>query len=386
MMGAPRLHVLRAVSTIRAVTRPRQERPAMTSQPPQPPGGYGHQPGEGERRPDGGQVPPGEPQQQPGHGPQPPHGQPGHGEPMGYGQPPYGQPQYGQQPPYGQPQYGQPGPGQFPYGQPGYGQQPGYGAQYPQQPYGQPPYGQPSYGQASYGQPQYGQPPYGQQPPSWGQPVGQQPYGQPAGRSPQVGLDRKRLDRGDLLVAVGAVAFLVFAVLPWFTFDFGFGLAESINGFDFGLVTTAAVLLVVAAVWALLPAVVDLALPFPRGFVTVGLTSLAFLLTLAEWLSTFEGGFSLFALLTLLAAAAALAVAVLTLLRQLRTRPAGAVGGGWPAQQPPQPWQPPAYGQQPPPAPEQPYHQPPGSAPEGPRDPGRPGGSTASGAGSDPSA
>src|SRR3712207_1765390 len=100
-------------------------------------------------------------------------------------------------------------------------------------------------------------------------------------------------------------------------------------------------------------------------FVTVGLTSLAFLLTLAEWLSTFEGGFSLCALLTVLAAAAALTVAVLTLLRRLRTRPSAAVGGtSWPTQQQPgQPWQLPgqqpahghrsAYGPQPPYAPEQ---------------------------------
>jgi hypothetical protein len=152
------------------------------------------------------------------------------------------------------------------------------------------------------------------------------------------------------------------------------------------------VLLVVAGVWALLPAVRDLGLPFPRGFVTVGLTALAFLLTLAEWLSTFEGGFSLFALLTLLAAAAALTVAVLPLLRRLPARPAAAAGGtSWPPQQQPdQPWQPPAqqptYGQQPWPAPEQSS---PGSATPpspGERDHGRPGGSTASGAGSDPSA
>jgi hypothetical protein len=219
----------------------------------------------------------------------------------------------------------------------------------------------------------------------------QRPYGQPTGSGTRVGSDRTRPGRGDYLVALSAAAFLLFATLPWFTFDFGFGFAESINGFDFVLVTTAAVLLVLAAVWALLPTVVDLGLPFPHGFVTVGLTSLAFLLTLAEWLSTFEGGVSVSALLTTLAAATALTVAVLTLLRRLRTRPAAAVGGtGWPPQQPGQPWQPPgqqpAHGQQPPAPPGQPS---PGAATppsQGDRDPGRPGGSTASGAGSDPSA
>ena len=328
----------------------------MTSQPPQPPGGYGPPPDEGgdERRPEGGQVGPGLPQQ----------------EQPGYGQPSYGA-QYPQ--PYGQPQYGQP-----PYGQPG------YGAPYPQQYHGQP-----AYGQQPWVAPGYGQVPYGQQP-VWGQPSGQQ---QAAGRDAQVGLDRRRPDAGDYLVAVCAAAFLLFAALPWFTFDFGFGFAESINGFDFGLVTTAAVLLVVAAAWALLPAVVDLDLPFPRGFVTVGLTGLACLLTLLEWLSTFEGGFSVPALLTALAAAAALTVAVLTLLRRLRPRPATAAGGApWPSpQQPAQPWQlpgqQPAYGQQPPPAAGQPAPPPSATPPsEGAREPRRPGGSTASGAGTDPSA
>jgi glucose dehydrogenase len=193
-------------------------------------------------------------------------------------------------------------------------------------------------------------------------------------------------------VALCAVAFVLFAALPWFTFDFGFGFAESINGFDFWLVTIAAVLLALAAVWSLLPAVVDLGLPFPRGSVTVGLTSLALLLTLVEWLTTFEGGFSLFALLTVLTAAAAVAVAVLTLVRQPHGS-AGAVPAGTsrPAPQP-QSWRPAGpqsgYGQ-PPSAPVQSPPDLPGSAaPPSGGEPGsgRPDGSTASGAGSDPSA
>lgn len=379
----------------------------MTSQPPQPPGGYGHQPGEGEdaRRPDGGQS----------------AGQPGYGEQSGYGGP-YGQPPYGQ-PPYSPPGYGQyPGYGQHPgYGAPAYGQQPDYG-QYPspdQQGYGTPGYGTPGYGQQpgygalgygqqpGYGVPGYGQQPgygaqYPQQPPAgqqapWGQPYGQQPparpWAPPTRSGAQVGFDRTRVYRGDWLVALCAVAFLLFATLPWFTFDFGFGFSESINGFDFGLVTIAAVLLVVAAVWSLLPAVVELRMPFPRGSVTVGLTSLALMLTLVEWLSTFEGGFSVSALLTFLTAAAAVVVAVLTLLRQPRSHPAP--GGTSSSPQPPaQPWHPTGYGEPSPPhaapsAPEQAPPPAPGPATppsEGDRDPRRPGGSTASGAGSDPSA
>ncbi len=349
----------------------------MTSQPPQQPGGYGHQPGEGEdaRRPDGGQSAP--EQAQPGYGQQPPsYGQPEYGQQPGYGAP-YGQPPYGQQPGYG---YGQ---------QPGYGYgPPGSGAQYPQ-PYGQPPYGQSPRDQPAYGQQAPWGQPYGQQPPA------QQPWAPQARSGPQVGLDRTRVHRGDWLVTLCAVVFLLFAALPWFTFDFGFGFSESINGFDFTLVTTAAVLLVLAAVWSLLPAVVDLGLPFPRGFVTVGLTSLALLLTFAEWLSSFEGGFSPFALLTFLTVAAAAVVAVLTLLRQPHSRPGTtSAGTPWPTQQPgQQPWQPATYGQQPPyaapSAPEQSPPTPPGSTTPpsgGDRDPHRPGGSTASGAGVDPSA
>ncbi len=342
----------------------------MTSQTPQPPGGYGHRPGEdeGEPRPDGGWAEPGP--AHPGYGPPPSYGTPGQGY-GSYGQPPYGHPAYHQ------PLYDQPGHGQW-----SYGQQPGYGA-HPPQPYGQPPWGWPGPGAAPYGQqPPWGQP-YGQQPPA------QQPWAPPSRSGPQVGLDRRRLGRGDWLVALCAVAFVLFAALPWFTFDFGFGFSESINGFDFALVTTAAVLLVLAAVWSLLPAVVDLDLPFPRGFVTVGLTSLALLLTLVEWLSTFEGGFSPFALLTFLTAAAAVVVAVLTLLRQPHSRPGTtSAGTPWPTQQPGQPWQPATYGQQQPPyaAPSAPEQSPPTPPSEGDRDPRRPGGSTASGAGSDPSA
>jgi hypothetical protein len=392
----------------------------MTSQPPQPPGE-----GEDERRRESGPHPPESPMPGPLQQGEPGPGQHPYGQPSPYGQSsPYGQPSYGQQPPYGQGQpgygappapYGQPGYGEpSSYGQPGYGQQPpygqqpygqgqpgygappapygqpGYGMPYQQQPYGQPQYGQPQYGQPQYGQPQWDPPPgharprYGQQPP-WGASYGQQPSGPPAGMGSRDAVDRGRPYRGELLVTLCAVAFLVFAALPWFTFDFGFGFAESINGFDFGLVTTAAVLLVAAGAWALLTAVVDLGLPFPPGFVTVGLTALAFLLTLAEWLSTFEGGFSLFALLTLLAVAAALAVAVGTLLRRLRTRPGAAGGSRRPVpQQPGRPWQP--TGQQPASTPEQPSpgSPPPPGAERGPGPSG--GGSTASGPGSDPSA
>ena len=254
-----------------------------------------------------------QPPQQPG-GP----GQPGPGGHPGYGQqpPPYGAPQgqpaYGQQPPYGQ---------QSPYGQ-----QPPYGA----------PQGQPPYGQQPYGAPQG---PYGQQP------HGQQPYGQPWGRPPRpagAGFDLKRLKVADHVVAAGALAYLVLAILPWIDFDDSyFSTDYNVNGFSFsGLVTFSFVLLLAAAVWALLPAVTELRLGFPHSWITVGLAGLALLLTLIAWIQTFDWEFSLVGLLALLVTAAVTAVAVLRLLPELRNRPAlpGAVAGAaqWANQQAPE--------------------------------------------------
>ena len=357
-----------------------------------------------------------QPPQQPGGS-----GQPGPGGQPEYGQqpPPYGPPQ-GQQSPYGQSPYGQPPQGQAPYGQSPYGQPPQASPPYGQQgPYGQPsPYGQ---------QPPYGQPsPYGQQPP-FGQPS---PYGQgprPAG----AGFDLGRLKVADYVVAAAALLYLVVALLPWVSIDFdsgfdvpGFDVPDvTVSGFTFsGLVTFSFVLLLLAAVWALLPAFVPFDLGFPRSWVTVGLAGLALLLTLIAFIQTFEYGFSVFALIGLLLAAAAAAFAFLRLVPEMRTTPAlpGAFNGAaqWANQQAPDfgqsapgqstdpgrptaPGQPGQYGQpgqqgqygqpgqqygQPGPA-GQPWGQPqPGQygrphTPPPATDPGRPGGSSASGQG-----
>jgi hypothetical protein len=301
----------------------------MTSTP-SPPGGYG----------------------QPGYGPQP--GQPPHAQqPPSYGPPtPYAQqpPPYGQQPP--------------PYGQqpPPYGPPPGYGP-----PAGQPhPYGQPGPGP---------QPPYGPPP----------PYG-PGGSS----FDVARLRMADYVVAGGALLYLVLGVLPWITVDFGFGVSESVSGFGFsGLVTSGFVLLLLAAAWALLPAVTDLDPGFPRGWITVGLTGLGLVLTLVAWIQSLSWGFSIVALLALVVAAAVTAFAVLSLLPQLRNRPAlpGGLAGAaqWADQQAPDPrrgpagpggglpyGQPPQYGQQPSYAPPPPPGAPPPYRPAGGAEPGKP--------------
>jgi hypothetical protein len=299
--------------------------------------------------------------------------------PGGYGPPqPGGQPGYGQQP--GQPQ---PGPGQPSYGQPSYGQ-PSYGQQ-PGQPYGQPPYGQPPdqpYGQA-YGQPQQ---PYGP-PPGYGRPQpGPNPYAQPAGTGGSLSFDAKKLRMADYVIAGGMVLFLILAIFPWFDYYdyYGFGdvvgFTNDISGFSSGLVAGAFVLFLLAAIWALLPSIVEVKLGLPRGFVTVGLAVLGLLLTLIAWIKSLGGGFYVFALLGLAVAVAIALFAVLSLLPELRNRPAlpGQLAGAaqWANQQVPdfgrpggtpgQPYGQPQYGQQPPQqyAPPQQYGQPgPGTPP-----------------------
>ena len=222
---------------------------------------------------------------------------------MTSGQPP--QPPFGGPPPGGQPPTG----GQ----QPGYGQQPPYGQPAP----GQQPYGQPQ--QQPYGQPQQ-QPGYGQPQPGYGQPGAPNPYGQPAGSG--FSLDVKKLKMADYVIAGGTILFLILAALPWYDYDDAFGFSYSFNGFTSGLVSSAFVLFLLATVWALLPAVTDFKLGFPRGWITVGLAALGFLLTLFAWFDTFSVGFSIFPLLAVVVAAAILLFAFLSLLPELRNRPA----------------------------------------------------------------
>jgi hypothetical protein len=177
--------------------------------------------------------------------------------------------------------------------------------------------------------------------------------GQPPVPPARSRVDLSRLRPADYAVAAGTLLYLVCMALPWYSID-GFDLGSgfevpgvSVNGFDSSTLTFAFVLLLLASVWALLPAVADVPVPFPRSFVPAGLAALAFLLTLIEWLSTFDAGFTFFGLLTFLASAAVLAFAVLRLLPDLRG--AGSVPGSLagPAQpQPPAPGDvPPTYGQ-----------------------------------------
>lgn len=156
--------------------------------------------------------------------------------------------------------------------------------------------------------------------------------GEPDAIRPGGGARGGRSRLADRAVGVGTVLYLVGALLPWFSVDpvdAGGGASTpglSISGFDLRLVTLAFPLLLAAAVWTALPAVVDVPLPFPRSAVTAGLAALAFLFTLIEWLRATDLGLSPVGLLTVLAAAAVVAAAALRLLCELRTT--GLPGGG----------------------------------------------------------
>ena len=208
------------------------------------------------------------------------------------------------------------------------------GSQPPQQPggYGQPnPGQQPGYGQQPAGSPQYGQPQpgYGQQPPQqpYGQPqqgYGHNPYAQPAGAGTSISFDAKRLTMASYVIAGGFLVFFILLFFNWYQVD---GFDEfGVSGWNSGTATTAFVLFLLAAVWALLPAFADVKLGFPRGFVTVGLAGLGFLLTFIAWIDTLEADFSIWSLLGLLVAAAIAVFAVLSLLPELKNRP-GLPGG-----------------------------------------------------------
>ena len=227
-------------------------------------------------------------------------------------QPPGGAGQHspGGQPSYGQ-EHGQAGP---PHGVPP--QPPAYGQQPPPPPgYGQQPYGQ----QPAYGQQPYGQPGYGQQP-------------SPAGSSGPA-FDASKLRKQDWGIVAGAIVYLVFLIIPWYSSDSNFGPSVSTNGFSdkvlgsiglgysAGLTVFAWILLLVAAVVTLLPAFPRARVPFPARLVTAGLAVLAFVFTLIVWIQTLtiDGApFSVMAFLTFLLSAALAALAVVDALPDLK--------------------------------------------------------------------
>ena len=298
--------------------------------------------------------------------PQPPAGgqRPEHGQEPGFGQqPPVQPPAYGQQPPLRPtasslrppPGYGQPAAGLRP--QPGYGQQPGYGSRVTR-----------SRVTGSCLRRHI------RSPGSGSRRVRPAPTEARPGTRRGVVFDAQKLTMASYVIAGGTVLFLILSFFLWFQF-FGVG----ISGWTAGNVKTAFVLFLLASVWALLPAFTDAKVGFPRGWVTVGLAALGFLLTLFAWFDTFDFDFSVWALLGVLTAAGILLFAVLALLPELKNRPAlpGRLAGAaqWANQPAPEFGQQPGAAQQP----GGPYVQPgyghaapPPYAPPAPADSGRP--------------
>jgi hypothetical protein len=180
------------------------------------------------------------------------------------------------------------------------------------------------------------------------------------------------------VIAGGTLLFFVLALFPWWSYGddlFGY----SLSGFDDGTVSTAFLLFLLAAVWTLLPAFLDLRLGFPRGWVTVGLASLGFVMTLLAWIESMGVSYQVWPLLGMLTAGAILLSAIVSLLPQLKDRPAVPAGQAGAAQwsdqpspefgQPGQHW--PGYGQ--------PGTPPPPPSPTGGTGPAAAGGPAASG-------
>jgi hypothetical protein len=140
----------------------------------------------------------------------------------------------------------------------------------------------------------------------------------------------RSLTRARVAVPACAVLYLVALTLPWFStpaYDAGFGYqapASTVNGFDAGMLVVAAALLVLAAVSSLLPSRLTRQLPVPAALVTAGLATLALLLTVPEWLTTFDRGFAPAGLLAVLSAAVACAVALVASIAAVRAWPPAA--------------------------------------------------------------
>jgi hypothetical protein len=153
---------------------------------------------------------------------------------------------------------------------------------------------------------------------------------------PPTGWRTLRLTDGVVLAC--AVLYLVCMAVPWFRFEgreLGAGArtaASTVNGFDSAMLTCAAVVLVLAAVWSVGSVWAAGRLPFPRVLVPTGLAAVCLLLTVPEWLTTFDVGFSLAGLLTVLCAAVALAWTTRASLSALRAGDGRTVGAPDPAQ------------------------------------------------------
>ncbi|WP_164699871.1 hypothetical protein [Modestobacter sp. KNN46-3] len=141
----------------------------------------------------------------------------------------------------------------------------------------------------------------------------------------------------DLLVAGGALLYLLVGLLPWASVTFDFAGRITASGYEFSaLVVLSALLLLGAGAWAVLPAVRPARAGFLRAAPAVVLAALALLCTLIAWLRSLDYGFQFPALLGVLVAAAVTVLAAASLLPELRAwsgrqaGPAGAPTGSRP--------------------------------------------------------
>jgi hypothetical protein len=154
---------------------------------------------------------------------------------------------------------------------------------------------------------------------------------------PPAGSAARRPTRPGLGVAAGALLYVALGFLPWAAVTFDVLGRISASGYGLSaLVPVAAVLLVAAALWALLPPVVPVPVALPRGAVTLGLAALAFLLTLVTWLRSTDYGFEPVPLVAVLVTVAVVVSAARTVLPEL-SAPDGA---GRPGPPPPAPGEP----------------------------------------------
>ena len=107
-----------------------------------------------------------------------------------------------------------------------------------------------------------------------------------------VSFDRAKVSTLDLGLGAAAILYLIALVLPWVSVSSELAaFDDSGNGFSSGSLVFALILLIAAAVVALLPAVgTTLKLPFPSSYLLLGLTGLAALLTLIQFIDVLGAG------------------------------------------------------------------------------------------------
>lgn len=113
-------------------------------------------------------------------------------------------------------------------------------------------------------------------------------------------MDINKLSRGEQIIGIAAIVFIISTFLPWFTASFeAFGVSESssANGWDVGFLwgRFPALIALVMLVWIVLDKLTDVTLPdlpIARGQLLLGLGALAALLVVLKLLIGEDGGVS----------------------------------------------------------------------------------------------